>query len=179
MSNFQRILSKYSTRLRGCCIWSKKLHFGKNFDANFIVVEWVLAQLAKAAIIRLCIPTQHLVRAKGHRDCFQVGLRTSVLIFFYVVGFKYNNPSGIDKLFHLLRGCSRLPNNWYRAAACFLKDERRTVVELIWMEFLFRSAVEKHTIFQVEWRTATWGLRLPKERRGGWIETHFHSNTVS
>lgn len=34
--------------------------------------------------------------------------------FVFVVGFCYNNPNGISKLFHLLRGCGR--PNWHRDA---------------------------------------------------------------
>ena len=41
MNNARRILSKGSAFLRGCWFWSKKLHFRKNFDANFISVERV------------------------------------------------------------------------------------------------------------------------------------------
>jgi len=39
--NARRILSKGSTLLKGCWFWSKKLHFRKNFDTNFIAVETV------------------------------------------------------------------------------------------------------------------------------------------
>jgi hypothetical protein len=41
MNNARRILSKGSTLLRGCWVWSKKLHFQKNFGRNFIAVEGV------------------------------------------------------------------------------------------------------------------------------------------
>jgi len=39
INNAQRSLSKGSTLLRGCWVWSKKLRFQKNFDENFNAVE--------------------------------------------------------------------------------------------------------------------------------------------
>ena len=45
MNNVRRILSKGFTLLRGCWNWSKKLHFRKNFDANFIAVERITKSL--------------------------------------------------------------------------------------------------------------------------------------
>jgi len=42
MNNAWRFLSKGSTLWRGCWIWSKKLHFQKNFCRNFIAVEGVI-----------------------------------------------------------------------------------------------------------------------------------------
>ena len=46
--------------------------------------------------------------------------------------------------------------NWHRAAMCFLKDERRTVVERQSRQtYLFQSASKRHAKLQVEWHTAT------------------------
>jgi len=44
VNNARRILSKGSTVLRGCWIWSKKHHFQKNFGPNFIAVEGVISR---------------------------------------------------------------------------------------------------------------------------------------
>ena len=45
MINVRRILSKGSTLWRGCWVWSKKLHFQKNFGWNFIAVEGVRLEI--------------------------------------------------------------------------------------------------------------------------------------
>ena len=37
MNNARRILSKVSTLLRGWWVWSKKIHFQKNFGQNFVI----------------------------------------------------------------------------------------------------------------------------------------------
>jgi len=41
VNNARRILSKGSTLLRGCWVWSKKLRFRENFHENFNAVERV------------------------------------------------------------------------------------------------------------------------------------------